>query len=173
MITMMTCWITDDPGPSADCAATTGAGVAVFARGGAPEEAPWQALNAERASGTQKSARHRETMRIGEAYRSEIKVTLTGGKDTTMLLSRAQIAEALETLPGWHHRGNALERVYDRESFDGSIAFVNAVAKLANARDHHPDIAISWNRVTITTTSHDAGGLTDRDFGLAAAIDQL
>jgi 4a-hydroxytetrahydrobiopterin dehydratase len=90
-----------------------------------------------------------------------------------MVLSHAQVVEELAKLDGWHHRGNALEKVYDRESFDGSIAFVNAVAALANARDHHPDLAISWNRVTITTTSHDAGGLTDRDFGLAAAIDAL
>jgi 4a-hydroxytetrahydrobiopterin dehydratase len=90
-----------------------------------------------------------------------------------MLLSRAQIAEELEKLRGWHHRGNALEKVYDRESFDGSIAFVNAVAKVANARDHHPDLQISWNRVTVTTWSHDAGGLTEKDFGLAAAIDDL
>jgi 4a-hydroxytetrahydrobiopterin dehydratase len=88
-------------------------------------------------------------------------------------MSHVQIAEALAKLPGWHHRGNALEKVYDRESFDGSIAFVNAVAKVANARDHHPDITISWNRVTITTSSHDLGGLTDRDFALAAAIDEL
>jgi 4a-hydroxytetrahydrobiopterin dehydratase len=90
-----------------------------------------------------------------------------------MILSHERVAEELAKLEGWRHRGNALEKVYDRESFDGSIAFINAVAKLANARDHHPDLTISWNRVTITTTSHDAGGLTERDFGLAAAIDEL
>jgi 4a-hydroxytetrahydrobiopterin dehydratase len=90
-----------------------------------------------------------------------------------MVLSHAQIAEGLAKLHDWHHRGNALEKVYDRESFAGSIAFVNAIANVANARDHHPDLTISWNRVTVTTTSHDAGGLTDRDFELAAAIDAL
>ncbi len=90
-----------------------------------------------------------------------------------MILSHAKIGEELAKLQGWHHRGNALEKVYDCESFDGSIAFVNAIAKLANARDHHPDLTISWNRVTVTTSSHDAGGLTEKDFGLAAAIDTL
>jgi 4a-hydroxytetrahydrobiopterin dehydratase len=90
-----------------------------------------------------------------------------------MLLSHAQISEELTKLDGWHHRGNALEKVYDKGSFDGSIAFVNAVANVANDRDHHPDIGVSWNRVTITTTSHDSGGLTERDFELAAAIDAL
>jgi 4a-hydroxytetrahydrobiopterin dehydratase len=90
-----------------------------------------------------------------------------------MLLSHARIADELAKLSDWHHRGNALEKVYDRESFDGSIAFVNAIAKVASELDHHPDLAISWNRVTVTTTSHDAGGLTERDFGLAAAIDKL
>ncbi len=90
-----------------------------------------------------------------------------------MTLSHAEIIEALAKLEGWHHRGNALEKVFDKENFDGSIAFVNAVANLANERDHHPDITISWNDVTITTTSHDAGGITARDFGLAAAINAL
>ena len=90
-----------------------------------------------------------------------------------MTLSHAQIVEAVAKLDGWHHRGNALEKVYDRGDFDGAIAFVNAVSKLANARNHHPDIAISWNRVTITTTSHDSGGITERDFGLAAALEKL
>jgi 4a-hydroxytetrahydrobiopterin dehydratase len=90
-----------------------------------------------------------------------------------MLLTHAQINEELAKLSDWHHRGNALEKVYDRESFDGSIAFVNAIAKLASERDHHPDLAVSWNRVTVTTSSHDEGGLTERDFGLAAAIDKL
>ncbi len=53
------------------------------------------------------------------------------------------------------------------------MRFVNAVAAAANAADHHPDIAISWSRVGLTLTSHDTGGLTERDFDLAAAIDRL
>jgi 4a-hydroxytetrahydrobiopterin dehydratase len=89
------------------------------------------------------------------------------------VLHKDEIASRLATMPDWHHRGNALERVFDRGDFDGSIVFVNAVAKLAGDRDHHPDIAVSWNRVTLTLSSHDAGGITDRDFALAEAIDTI
>jgi len=89
------------------------------------------------------------------------------------VLHHDEIARRLEGLPGWHHRGNAIEKHFDRGNFDGSIRFVNAVAEAANAQDHHPDIAISWNDVTFTLSSHDAGGLTERDFALAEAIEGL
>jgi 4a-hydroxytetrahydrobiopterin dehydratase len=69
--------------------------------------------------------------------------------------------------------GNAIERTYDRGDFNGSIRFVDAVAEAANAADHHPDLSISWNRVTVTLSSHDAGGVTERDFALATAIDAI
>jgi 4a-hydroxytetrahydrobiopterin dehydratase len=93
--------------------------------------------------------------------------------DHKSLIARDEIARRLESMPGWHHRGNALEKRFDRGDFNGSLAFVNAVAAEANAQDHHPDIAISWNDVTLTLSSHDSGGLTERDFRLAAAIDRL
>jgi 4a-hydroxytetrahydrobiopterin dehydratase len=89
------------------------------------------------------------------------------------LISHDDIVKRLAALPDWHHRGNAIEKRFDRGDFKGSIAFVNAVATAANALDHHPDIAISWNQVTFTLSSHDAGGLTDADFALAAAIESL
>ena len=89
------------------------------------------------------------------------------------VLSHDEIARRLETLPDWHHRGNALEKRFDRGDFNGSMKFVNAVAAVANEQDHHPDIAVSWNAVTLTLCSHDAGGITDRDFTLAAAVDAL
>ncbi len=88
-------------------------------------------------------------------------------------LTHDEIARRVEARPGWHHRGNAIEKRFDRGNFDGSILFVNAVAKAANAQDHHPDIAIAWNEVTLTLSSHDAGGLTERDFRLADAVDAL
>jgi 4a-hydroxytetrahydrobiopterin dehydratase len=88
-------------------------------------------------------------------------------------LNHDEIGRRLETLPGWHHRGNALEKHFDRSDFDGSIAFTNAVAKVANEQNHHPDITISWNMVTLTLCSHDAGGVTERDFTLASALDAL
>jgi 4a-hydroxytetrahydrobiopterin dehydratase len=82
-----------------------------------------------------------------------------------------RIHAALQSLPGWQRRGDALEKTYDCKDFNGSIAFVNAVAALANGLDHHPDLTISWNRVTCSLSSHDAGGITERDFALAHAIE--
>ncbi|MBD5632931.1 MAG: 4a-hydroxytetrahydrobiopterin dehydratase [Candidatus Eremiobacteraeota bacterium] len=88
-------------------------------------------------------------------------------------LTHEEVAKLLVDLPGWHHRGNAIEKHFDLKDFNGSMAFVNAIAKAANAQDHHPDMAISWNEVGITLCSHDAGGLTSRDFILAATIDKI
>ena len=80
------------------------------------------------------------------------------------------IATGLAALPGWERdRADAIVRTYDRGDFDGSIAFVNRIASAANAANHHPDLAIAWNRVTVTLSSHDAGGITDRDLRLAGA----
>jgi 4a-hydroxytetrahydrobiopterin dehydratase len=83
------------------------------------------------------------------------------------------IARELAALPGWARAGEEIVRTFDRGNFNGSIAFVNAIATAANAADHHPDIAISWNDVTVRLSSHDAHGLTERDFALARAIDAL
>ena len=88
-------------------------------------------------------------------------------------LTEDRIAERLAGAPGWTRAGGTLVRTYDRGDFAGAMRFVNAVAAAANAANHHPDIAISWSRGGLTLTSHDAGGLTDRDFDLAAAIDRL
>ena len=74
---------------------------------------------------------------------------------------------------GWTNDGRSLERVFDRKTFDGSIAFVNAVAAAANRLNHHPDITIAWNTVTIRTWSHDVSAITDRDVALANAINAL
>jgi 4a-hydroxytetrahydrobiopterin dehydratase len=83
------------------------------------------------------------------------------------------IARELAALPGWALDGDEIVRTFDRGNFNGSIAFVNAIAAAANAADHHPDIAISWNEVTLRLSSHDAKGLTSRDFALARTIDGL
>lgn len=84
-----------------------------------------------------------------------------------------EIAHELAALPGWSREGEEIVRRYDRGNFNGSIAFVNAIAEAANAADHHPDLAISWNDVTVRLSSHDAKGLTARDFALARTIDGL
>jgi 4a-hydroxytetrahydrobiopterin dehydratase len=83
------------------------------------------------------------------------------------------IVRKLAALPGWTREGQEIVRTFDCGNFNGSIAFVNAIAAAANAADHHPDIAIAWNDVTVRLSSHDAHGLTDRDFGLAQTIEAL
>jgi 4a-hydroxytetrahydrobiopterin dehydratase len=82
---------------------------------------------------------------------------------------RAEVARR----PGWDYDGEAIGRTFDRGDFNGSMAFVNAVAAAANHLDHHPDIALSWNEVTIRTSSHDLKGISPRDLALIDAIDRL
>ena len=83
------------------------------------------------------------------------------------------VVRELAALPGWKREGGEIVRTFDRGNFNGSIAFVNDIATAANAADHHPDLAISWNDVTVRLSSHDAKGLTSRDFALARTIDGL
>ena len=79
----------------------------------------------------------------------------------------------VETPAGWKNDGQALVKAFDRRNFDGSIAFVNAVAAIANRLDHHPSIAVDWNEVTIRTWSHDVNAITERDATLAREIDAM
>lgn len=87
-------------------------------------------------------------------------------------LAGAAVTRELAALPAWKQEGKAM-RTFDRGNFDGSIAFVNDIATAANAADHHPDLTISWNEVSVRLSSHDAGGLTARDFALAKTIDRI
>ncbi len=84
-----------------------------------------------------------------------------------------EILARLETHPGWSYEGGVLMRRFDRHNFDGSLAFVNAIAGVANRQDHHPDMSLSWNEVVVRSSSHDVGGISERDFALIAAIDAL
>ncbi len=76
-------------------------------------------------------------------------------------------------MDGWNEVDGALEREFLFEGFPQAIAFVNRVAELAEAENHHPDIAVSYKRVTLRWTTHSAGGITDRDRQLAARTDEL
>lgn len=89
------------------------------------------------------------------------------------LLTSTEIEQQLQQLDGWTLREAAIEKQFDCDDFVGSVKFLNAVTPVAEALAHHPDIAISWRTVTITITSHSAGGLTANDFALASAIDKL
>ncbi|MGA3068927.1 MAG: 4a-hydroxytetrahydrobiopterin dehydratase [Terracidiphilus sp.] len=88
-------------------------------------------------------------------------------------LSQAEIASRLTAHPDWRIERGELVRTFQFETFPNAVAFVNKVAGAAEEAGHHPDIDIRYNRVRLALVSHDAGGLTDKDFALAAATDKL
>ena len=90
-------------------------------------------------------------------------------------LSEAERAEALTALPAWTLRtdGLAIERAFRFKTFSEAFAFMTRVALLAEKRDHHPEWSNVYNRVVITLTTHEAGGLSERDVALARAIDRV
>lgn len=86
-------------------------------------------------------------------------------------LSEEDIDARLAELPEWSLNGDALQRTFRFDDFVGAMAFVNRIAELAEEQQHHPDILVRYNKVTLTITTHDAGGLTEKDFGLARGTD--
>ena len=88
-------------------------------------------------------------------------------------LKAVEIKTALATVPEWKLQGGAIVRTFQFKDFPAAINFVNAAAEPAEKAWHHPDIDIRWNRVTLTLTTHDAGGLTEKDFELARKFDAL
>lgn len=87
-------------------------------------------------------------------------------------LDTPQIEERLKQIPEWSETNGAIQRTYLFKDFAGAIRFVNKVADLAEGADHHPDILIRYNKVTLTLSTHDAGGITDKDFDLATKADR-
>lgn len=87
--------------------------------------------------------------------------------------TEAEILEGLNEIPDWKRVGETVERTFEFPDFNVAIAFVGKVAWAAEKVNHHPDIDIRWNRVRLALTTHDAGGLTDLDFGLAAKCNTL
>jgi 4a-hydroxytetrahydrobiopterin dehydratase len=88
----------------------------------------------------------------------------------TKTLTEPEIRERLARTPDWERHGSEIRRTWTFADFRGSMAFVERVAELAEAADHHPDIDIRYSKVTLALSTHDAGGLTARDFDLAEAI---
>jgi 4a-hydroxytetrahydrobiopterin dehydratase len=86
-------------------------------------------------------------------------------------LRETEITTALAALKGWGRKDATIVKSYSFPGFREAMAFVNRVADLAEELNHHPDILVSYDKVTLTLSSHDAGGLTERDFRLAARID--
>lgn len=89
-------------------------------------------------------------------------------------LGKAQVSLLLKSVPAWSRHGKlSIRRRFEFKGFLGSIAFVNHVAARAEEADHHPDIDVRWNKVTLTLSTHSAGGLTSKDFKLARRCDEL
>src|SRR6266404_1691155 len=91
----------------------------------------------------------------------------------TEKLNQQEIAARLQGLNEWQLQGEEIVRTFQFKDFVGSMKFVNKVAEIAEAAQHHPNITINWNKVTLSLTTHDSGGLTKNDFDLAAKIDIL
>ena len=89
-------------------------------------------------------------------------------------LSDKQVKTRLAKMTGWVLNSTGeIQKTYALAGFPQSLMFVTAVGLLAEAAQHHPDIAIKWNKVTLALTTHDAGGLSEKDFSLAKQIDGL
>ena len=84
-----------------------------------------------------------------------------------------EISAYLKNLRDWQRRGNEIFKIFEFADFVRAMGFVNSVALCAEKVNHHPDIDIRWNKVTLVLSTHSAGGLTDLDFNLARTIDEL
>lgn len=94
--------------------------------------------------------------------------------EENVLLNDKEINEKLSELYNWERKNNEINRELVAANFAGAVGIVNAIAVLAESADHHPDLLIyGWNKVRITLSTHDKGGLTDKDFDLAKKIDEL
>jgi 4a-hydroxytetrahydrobiopterin dehydratase len=89
------------------------------------------------------------------------------------LLTEDEIAGRLTDVPGWTRDGSSIVTTVTRSDFRDAMLFTGAVAYAAEQADHHPDILVQWNKVTLTLSTHSAGGLTANDFDLAAKISAL
>ena len=89
------------------------------------------------------------------------------------LLSNDDIMKELKTIDGWSHVGKEIKKMYEFGDFIHAMGFVTSVALVAEKANHHPDIDVRWNKVTIVLSTHSAGGLTEKDFNLARQIENL
>jgi 4a-hydroxytetrahydrobiopterin dehydratase len=88
-------------------------------------------------------------------------------------MNESEIERELAKTPGWERQGSSIVRVVKLKDFAEAMAFVNRVAEVAEEANHHPDITIQWNTVTLTQSTHAAGGLTEHDFRLARRLNAL
>lgn len=88
-------------------------------------------------------------------------------------LTESEIQTRLDEVPDWSMIKDAIQRTYQFRDFAQSMEFVNSVADQAESAQHHPDILIRYNKVTLTLSTHDAGGVTEKDFDLAKKADSV
>ena len=89
------------------------------------------------------------------------------------LLDPSELDDVLKKCPEWEAEDKAIVRSIEFEDFNEAIDFVNDLAEIADKAQHHPDILISYNKVTLTLTTHDAGGVTELDIEMAQRVDNL
>lgn len=86
-------------------------------------------------------------------------------------MTAEQVLDAMSGAPDWAETGGQIHRTYQFKDFVEAMKFVNKVSEQAELDQHHPDILIRWNKVTLTLSTHDAAGITAKDFALAAKSD--
>lgn len=91
----------------------------------------------------------------------------------TMPLNQTEIEQKIQDIPQWQQKEQTITRTFKFKNFVKAIAFVNKLVEPAETAGHHPDLEISYNKVTVSLTSHDAGGLTQKDFDLAQTFSTL
>lgn len=91
-------------------------------------------------------------------------------KETTY--DETAIQKRLEALPGWFYKEGWIRRVYRTDGWPTTLMLVNAIGYLSEAAFHHPDLSVTWGRVVVKLATHSAGGITDKDFELAARIEE-
>lgn len=88
-------------------------------------------------------------------------------------LTSTQVKSALASVPAWKQEDSSITRTFEFKDFPAAIKFVDDLAKIAEKEYHHPDIDVRWNKVRLVLSTHDAGGLTEKDFNLAKRFDAL
>ena len=89
------------------------------------------------------------------------------------VLTEKDVRQRLSELPGWSYGNNSIERLFEFKDFAAAMKFVNKVAEAAEQANHHPDIDIRYNKVRMSLTSHDSGGVTARDLRMAKQISDI
>ena len=99
--------------------------------------------------------------------------TNSGVYANQMVLSETAISDRMNKLSGWTHQEKQIVRTFKFKNFVEAVDFVNRLVEPAEKAGHHPDLALSYNKVTVSLSTHDAGGLTQKDFDLAEIVSKL